>query len=275
VANKAGCGRLDGKVALVTGAARSRGMGFAVAKRFAEEGAKVFITDMNDQVQERAAELRAAGYPAVAFTADLSKADQVNSLVAKVREQAGTVSLLCNVAGMSVHPRPPFVEMTEEYWDRVQNVNVKTAFNVCKAVVPGMIEQKYGKIVNWSSITGNYTVYRYSAAYASAKGAIRAFTMALALELGEHNISVNAILPGEIDSMGDQPWTPDQGPTDLRLYAPHLASPFARPGSPSEVANLALFLCSDESTYITGTEVVIDGGRVMVEPCAIPITFKR
>lgn len=263
---KTGLNRLTGKIALVTGAARTRGMGFATARLFAQEGAEVNLADIDDQVMDRARELQEAGYSATAFTADLTKSDQVNEMVAQITERCGKIDILCNVAGMSVAPRPPFLKMSEEYWDKVLAINVKTTFNCCKAVAPGMVAQKYGKIVNWSSITGTKVVYRYSAAYAASKGAIVALTKALALELGEHNITANAIVPGDIDTRSEVPWKPKDGPRDLSALTPLLRPPISRPGKAEEVARLALFLSADESRFITGTEILIDGGVTIVEP---------
>lgn len=257
--------RLRGKTALVTGVARPRGIGFSIAKLFAREGAIIFLADISDLVSARTGSLQADGYKAKGFQIDLTRADQVNKAVGEIVSQFKKIDILCNVAGKSIAPRPPFVEMSEEYWDMVMDSNLKTTFICCKAVIPKMIERKYGKVINISSITGPAVAYRYSAAYAASKGAVSALTRALALEVGRYNITVNAILPGSTDT-ADKQWTTNDGRWDLGVYSDHLSSPIPRPGTSEEVADLALFLATDESRFITGTEIVIDGGATIVEP---------
>jgi NAD(P)-dependent dehydrogenase (short-subunit alcohol dehydrogenase family) len=257
--------RLRGKISLVTGTARPRGVGNAIAWLFAREGASVALADIDERVWSRVEQLQAGGCRAVGFQTDLTKLDQVDGMVKKIIDQFGQIDILCNVAGKSVPPRPSFLEMTEEYWDMVMDRNLRTTFNCCKAVIPHMVSREYGKIVNIGSITGPITVYRYSAAYAASKGAVSALTKALSLEFGEHNITVNTILPGDIDT-DNSPWRPQDGPRDLSIFAKHLRPPISRPCMPEEIADLALFLCTDESRFITGTDIVIDGGITIVEP---------
>ncbi len=262
---KKGLNRLAGKVAFVTGVARVRGMGSCVAQAFAREGAKVVVTDIADDVWERHQQLLDLGYEAEAFQADLTQLGDVKDIVRKITEVHGRIDILVNVAGKSVPPRPPFLEMSPEYWDMVMDRNLRTTLNCCWAILPVMVENGYGKVVNFSSISGVKVAYRYSAAYAASKGAVSALTKALALEMGEHNITVNAILPGDIDT-GDQPWTTNEPRRDLGVYSPHLSCPLPRPGRSEEAADLALFLASDESRFITGAEIVIDGGATIIEP---------
>ncbi|MBW2205792.1 MAG: SDR family oxidoreductase [Deltaproteobacteria bacterium] len=264
-----GMDRLRGRVALITGAARPRGIGYAMGRLFAKEGCSVIITDIADQVLERADELRAEGYSAVGFKADLTNFGETKEMVDKAIDQLGRIDILCNAVGGSLPPRPNFLELSEEYWNTVMDRNLRTVFNCCKAVISYMVEQEYGKIVNISSITGTKVVYRYSTAYAASKGAVSAFTKALALEMGEHNITVNTIIPGDIDT-ADREWTPQRGPRNLGDLTPHLTPPVSRPGRPEEVADLALFLATDDSRFITGTEIVIDGGATIVEPLPTP-----
>jgi 3-oxoacyl-[acyl-carrier protein] reductase len=155
--------------------------------------------------------------------------------------------------------------MSEAYWNTVMDRNLRTVANCCWAMLPHMVKRRYGKVINFSSITGPKTALRYCSAYAAAKGAVSALTRALALEMGGNNITVNAILPGDIDTE-DKPWTPEEGRHDLGIFKPTLSSPIPRPGRSEEAADLALFLATDESRYITGTEIVIDGGGTIVEP---------
>ena len=267
--SKQGMNRLRGKVALITGAARPRGMGYAMGRLFAEEGCRVILTDISGQVMERAYGLRAEGYSAIGFTADLTRSGQTKEMVHKAMDHFNRIDILCNAAGGSLPPRPGFMDMSEEYWNTIMDRNLQTVFHCCRAVVPHMVNQKYGKIVNISSITGTKVAYRYSTAYAASKGAVSAFTKALALEMGEHNITVNTIIPGDIDT-ADREWTSEGGPRNLGDLTPHLTPPISRPGRAEEVADLALFLATDESRYITGTEIVIDGGATIVEPLPTP-----
>ena len=267
--SRSGTDRLKGKVALITGAARPRGMGYTTGRLFAGHGAKVILTDLDDRVFERADELNAEGYAAVGFKADLTVSRETNEMVRKVVDRFHRIDILCNAAGGSVPPRPKFLDLSEEYWNMVMDRNLRTTFNCCKAVVPYMVEQKYGKIVNISSITGTKVAYRYSTAYAASKGAVSAFTRALALEMGEYNITVNAVSPGDIDT-ADKEWTPGGAPQNLGDLTPHLRPPVSRPGRPEEIADLALFLSTDDSRFITGAEIVIDGGATVVEPYPTP-----
>ncbi len=257
--------RLNGKVALVTGTARPRGVGNSVATLFAREGARVVLTDIDDHVWDCVKALQDAQFQVLGFQTDLTKPKEVQEMAKEIVGRFGKIDVLCNVAGKSVPPRPSFLEMSVEYWDMVMDRNLRTTFNCCKAVLPYMVQQNYGKIVNIGSITGTITVYRYSAAYAASKGAVSALTKALALEFGEYHITVNTILPGDIDT-GDRPWKPQDGPRDLSLFSKYLAPPISRPAMPEEIADLALFLATDESRFITGTDILIDGGISIVEP---------
>ena len=262
---KSSLNRLEGAVAFVTGVARPRGLGSCVAKLFANEGAKVVLIDIAEEVWDRVKALRDEGLSATGFRADLRKLSDVKEIVRKVIKELGKIDILVNVAGKSVPPRPPFLKMTKVYWDMVMDRNLRTALNCCWAVLPHMVERGYGRVINFSSITGPKVVYRYSAAYAASKGAISALTRALALEMGAHNITVNAVLPGDIDT-DNTPWEPKDGRRDLGILTNHLSCPIPRPGKPEEVANLVLFLASEEAGFITGAEITIDGGGTIVEP---------
>ena len=263
-AEKPALGRLKGKTALITGVARPRGVGAAIARLFAREGAMVCLTDLVDEVEDRCEEIRAAGGQALFFKADLTEMSEVEKMVENIIAGQGKVDILCNVAGKSVPPRPSFLDMDLEYWDLVMGRNLGTAVHCVKAVLPHMIKSNYGKIVNLGSTTGLMTVYRYCTAYAASKAALAAFGKALALEVGQHNINVNTILPSDIDT-GETPWKPGDRPRDLGLYEERLAPPIARPVRSEEVAELALFLAGDESRAITGAEYLIDVGLTTVE----------
>jgi 3-oxoacyl-[acyl-carrier protein] reductase len=257
--------RLKGRVALVTGTARPRGVGNVVARCFAREGAKVALADIDNRVWDCVRALEDARFEVVGFQTDLTRLEDVEGMSKQIIDRFGRIDILCNIAGKSVPPRPPFLDMSVEYWDMVIDRNLRTTFNCCKAVLPYMVEQRYGKVVNLGSMTGTMTVYRYSAAYAASKAAVSALTKALALELGEYSITINTIIPLDIDT-GDVPWRPEDGPRDLSMYSKHMAPAISRPAMPEEIADLALFLAGDESRFITGTDVLIDGGISIVEP---------
>ena len=259
--------RLKGKVALITGAARPRGMGNTTARLLAREGADVVLVDIADEVSDRARELSDAGHEAQGIRMDLTRLERVREMTRQIVERHGRIDILVNAAGKSVPPRPPFLSMSEDYWNTVMDRNLRTTVNCCWAVLPVMVDQRYGRVINFSSITGPRVAYRFSAAYAASKGAVSALTRALALEMGEHNITVNAILPGDIDT-GDDLWEPSDGRRDLGRLAAHLSCPLPRPGKSEEIAALALYLASEESSFITGVEIVIDGGATLIEPFA-------
>lgn len=256
---------IEGKIAIITGVSRPRGIGNAVAKKFAQEGAIVNCLDIMESVNDRVEELRADEHEAFAYKVDLTKPDLVKNIIEKIINQLGRIDILANIAGKSVPPRPSFLDMSLQYWDMVMDRNLRTTLNCCKFVLPEMVKQKYGKIVNISSLTGPVTAYRYSTAYAAAKGAISAFTRALSLEMGEYNINVNAVLPGDVDT-SEKGWTFEDGRRDLGALHPSLSHPITRPAKPEEIANLVCFLASEEASYITGAEYIIDGGASIVEP---------
>lgn len=261
--------RLKGRIAIVTGVANKASIGFGIARKLAEEGSIVQIIDIQPQVLKRTKDLVQSGKKANGYIADLTIESEVIEIVNKIKFEHGRIDILVNCAGKSVPPRPPLNEMTEEYFDKVMNRNLKTAFQSCKAVIPTMIEQNYGKVVNISSITGPLVVYRFSSAYAASKGALSSLTRALALELGEHNINVNAVLPGLVH-IEKTPWTPENDSYGFRKTHPAVKWPIHGPGFPEDIANAVLFLSTAESRYITGQEIVVDGGACLVEPVPSP-----
>lgn len=256
---------LTGRVALVTGVARLRGVGACVARLLASQGAIVVATDIDPSVQDRVQEIKDMGHECIGMVADLTDLESVKKLSQDIYQKFGRIDILVNVAGKSVPPRPPFLEMDEEYWNTVIDRNLKTTVNTCWSVLPFMIENKYGRVINISSITGPKCAYRFSAAYAASKGAVSGLTKALSLEMGEHGVTVMSILPGDIDTR-DNPWHLKDGRRDLGKLSDYLAPPITRPARSEEIADLTLFLASDKSSYITGSEIVIDGGATIVEP---------
>ena len=250
---------LKGQVALVTGVGANVGIGLATAKKLGEAGAILGIVATSEDVYERAKELQSLGYTVRPYKLDLTKFDDVKTMTEDLRQAHGRIDILVNNAGIG--PRAErsnlygtlFVDLTEEEWDYQIAVNLKTAFNCIKTVLPTMIEQKYGRIVNMSSVTGTIVSSPTSTAYSAAKAAVSGLTKALALEVAEYGITVNAVCPGWIDT--GRKLNPIAG----------AASPMKRAGRPEEVASLILFLSSRESSYVTGQNVIIDGGNNLQE----------
>ena len=261
---------MHNRIALVTGAARMRGIGFAVAEVLAANGISVALADLSPQVRDAEASLTRKGYAARAFQADLSKLNEAKAVARELVREFGRIDALVNVAGGSIPPRPAFLEMSEAYWNQVLDSNLRTTVNCCWAVLPTMMAQRSGRVINVSSITARF-VYRHSAAYAAAKAAIGALGRALALEMGEYNVTVNTILPGDIDT-ADTPSNPGDR-RDLGALAPSLAAPISSPGLPSDVAEVVRFLVMAGTKFITGAEIMVDGGASIVEPYLVEKTF--
>ena len=243
---------IGGKVAIVTGSAR--GLGAATARRLAEEGAKVVITDINaEQAQATAAALQADGLAAHCVVADITRAADVQRLVEETITTFGGVHILVNNAGF---PRDKYlVKMSEEDWTLVMDVILKGAFLACKAVMPRLIEQGWGRIVNISSRAhfGNATQANYSAAKAGLIGMAKA----LSHEEGRYGITVNCVAPGFIE-------------TEMVAALPHYekirdraieAQPIKRVGRPSDIADAVTFLASERASFISGEVLHVSGGR--------------
>lgn len=257
-------GRLEGKVAIVTGAARGNGEG--AARVMAKEGAIVVLTDVLDQVHETAKSIKEQGYQAVSFIMDVTKKAEVNQVVQKVLEQFGKIDILVNNAGIARLVN--LVDLKDEDRDKIFDVNIKGAFNCAKAVLPGMLERRYGKIINVSSVTGPLVVEAGTTAYAATKAALYGFTKALAIEVAQYSINVNAILPGQIlTSLAEQAaieTNPNEKPENI-LKQVAMGIPMKRFGTIEEFGELAAFLASDEAKYITGATITLDGGSSLPE----------
>jgi 3-oxoacyl-[acyl-carrier protein] reductase len=245
--------KLKDKVAIVTGA--GQGIGREIALTFAREGAKVVVSDITEKIHEVVREIEALGSQALAVKCDVSKLSDAENMVNETIKKFGKVDILVNNAG--IFPFKAFTEMTEADWDKVLNVNLKGTFNCTKAVVPHMIKQKYGKIINISSIAGTVVGFQQLTHYCASKAGIVGFTKALALELAPYGINVNAIAPGPIETPGTQVLGKE---TYEQMKK---AIPIGRWGKPSEIANVALFLASEDSSLITGQCIVADGGYTL------------
>lgn len=265
--------KLADRVAIVTGA--WRGIGGGVAKVLAEHGACVVLTDRENAVEDAAANLSKAGFSAIAFRMDVTNADRVNNVAEQVLSRFGRIDILVNNAG--IYPRCNLIEMSDDFLQRMFDVNVFGMFRCARAVIPVMMRQKYGKIVNMSSVTGPMVgdPSGGQTAYAATKAAVLGFTKALALEVAQYGINVNCICPGHIDTPGGREQTSEPSFPDKSVDELGHTIPMCRVGTPEEVGELVAFLVSDESKYMTGAHIVIDGGNIIQETYRGPYTPKH
>jgi 3-oxoacyl-[acyl-carrier protein] reductase len=245
---------LDGKVAIITGA--SRGIGRGIAEAFIEVGATVAFTYISSDEKARALEdeLTANGGTAKGFKSDAANFDQAQALVEEVVETFGTVDIVINNAGITRDNL--LMRMSEEHWDEVMHVNLKSCFNLTKAVLRTMLKARSGSIINISSVVG-VGGNAGQANYAASKAGILGFTKSVAAELGSRSIRCNAVAPGFIETEMTEA-------LDEKTVAEWRESiPLKRGGTPADVANLCVFLASDMSSYITGQVINVDGGMLM------------
>ena len=260
---------LEGKIALVTGAAMGNGLG--IARVFAEKGAVVVMADMNEEVFASAERLKAETgndrvYP---YIMDVSCRRQVREVVADYEKKIGGTDILVNNAGISLLTE--IEDMDEELRDKHFDVNVMGPWNCVKAVLPGMMKRKYGRIVTISSVTGPRVCDPANIAYATTKAALLGFSKAIAIDTAPYNITSNAILPGyfltpmvELTAVETDPDNPQRVLDEIVETVP-----VGRFGKPEEIGYLAAFLASDEAAYITGSEFTIDGGSTLPETISV------
>jgi 3-oxoacyl-[acyl-carrier protein] reductase len=245
---------IQDKVAIVTGAAA--GIGAGVAQLFAEGGAHVFLVDLDGaQVRKVAAAIQAKGGSAFAFEADAGNREGMAKVVDDAVARFGRIDVLINNAG--VYPRQPFLEMTEEQWDTMQDINLKSVFHCTKLVMPHMVKQRSGAVVNISSVTF-FTGLAHLTHYIASKGAIIGFTRALAREMGVHNVRVNCITPGAIETEGERKLMSKEE-SDTFMDAQSLK----RRITPLDLARVCLFLSTELSDAMTGQTLNVDGGWIM------------
>ena len=247
---------LDNRTAIITGGAS--GIGRATAQLFAREGASVVITDINEAAgHETAKVITDAGGRAIFEGADVTKDADCHRVVAAAEQAFGTVHILFNNAG--IIRRATVLDLSEEDWDRVMNVNVKAMFLMAKHVIPVMARADGGSIINMASGWGLAGGAK-AAVYCASKGAVVLLTKAMAIDHGPQKIRVNCLCPGDTDTGMLRNEAQQLGEPSDRFLAESAKRPLGRVGSPDEIAQAALYLASDASSFVTGTALVVDGG---------------
>jgi len=251
--------RLNDKVAIVTGS--TKGIGEAIAKKFASEGASVVVSGRNiERAHQVVGEIKSQRGTAIAIKADVANRADVHNLVKSTLERFKAIHILVNNA--AILRLAPLLEMTEEDWDAVLDVDLKGVFNCTQAVLGHMMERRYGKIINISSVSGFGATLGMPAHYGAAKAGVIQVTKVTAMEAGPYGINVNGIAPGMIltDILPEYQGRSKEE-AERAIEDSIKRGVLGRGGRPEDVANLALFLASDESSFITGQTIVCDGGR--------------
>lgn len=247
------------EVAIVTGAGRPHGIGFAVARRLAARGCAVVVTSTTARIDERVADLGGDGAMAIGVVADLTDRAAADRLVSRAIAQFGGLDILVNNAGLAsvgAPDRPATVlDIDDDEWHRALARNLDTAFHLSRAALAPMSAAGYGRIVNVASVSGPVLAYRGDVGYHAAKAALVGLTRSAAIDVAAHGVTVNAVAPGWIA-------TGSATEHELRMGA---ATPIGRPGTADEVAGLVDYLTSRDASYLTGQVIVVDGGNSIME----------
>lgn len=253
-------GRLSGKIAVITGAAD--GIGQAISEAMAWEGAHVFVADIDDAKGSAfVAALRKSGYAADYVHCDVAIESDIADLVSITVQTTGRLDVLVNNAAIAIGGMPVY-EMTDDQWQRLIAVNLTSVFRGCKYALPEMIRQKRGSIINMASAQAHVGIDGWTA-YAGAKGAVISMTRQMAVEFGPHNVRVNSISPGTINTPMNKKVIEESSDNRMRTWVK--MHPIGRIGEPAEVAEAAVYLASDAAGFTTGIDLRVDGGL-----CATP-----
>jgi 3-oxoacyl-[acyl-carrier protein] reductase len=253
--------RLHDRVALVTGSAA--GVGRALAEALLNEGAKVTLNDVNDSLlRSTAEELRGQGLPVHAINADISKREEVVAMKDEIIKHFGRVDILVNNAGGALNTPWKLEEIGEAHWNLVVDVNLKGAFFCCQAIIPEMVKQGGGAIVNISALAAHWRASLAGVQYTAAKAGVEGLTRQLAYDWGKAGIRVNAVAP-TVTISGERVGSLWEGKSEEEKQKVLSAIPLGRLGTLEEIASVVVFLASDESSYVTGTTIDVSGGRYL------------
>ncbi|HXQ91665.1 MAG TPA: SDR family NAD(P)-dependent oxidoreductase [Nitrososphaerales archaeon] len=250
-----GCRRFDGKVVLVTGS--GRGIGFEIARAFVREGAVLVLNDINkDQLDSALAEISRDSPKSITYLCDISKKEEVKSMVGTIVSKLGRIDILVNNAGIGTPSS--FLDIVEEEWDRVMNINLKGTFLVTQQVVGQMVKQRYGRIVMISSLSGKMGGVATGIHYSISKGGMMVMARQVAREFGSFNITANAVAPSFVDTNLLKDLKLENKKEDLAKL-----NVIQRLATTADVANAVLFLAAEPSSFITGETLSVNGGRYM------------